>query len=508
MLNALASVGSFTLLSRITGFARDAVMASVLGAGPLADAFLIAFRLPNHFRAIFAEGAFNAAFLPLYAKLKAQEGLEAAKRLADDIFAWQLLIQGLILAGALLSMPSIIALLAPGFADDPAKMALAAELTRITFPYLICIAIVTQMGAMLNADDKFKAAAAAPVLLNIAMIGTLLIAARFPSAAHAAAWGVFAGGVLELILLVAAGLLSGLVLMPRLPSLSVHVRTFAVNFFPAVIGAMGVQLALFVDTILASFLAAGELSSLYYADRINQLPLGVIGIALGTVLLPEMSRRIAQGRTVAAAYSQNRAVELGLFLTLPCMAAFLTVPDAIMRGLFARGAFDAQAAAASADVLQAYALGLPAFVLLRSATPIFHARGDTVTPVVATAIAIAANLALKLWLVLGLSMGATGLALGTAAGAWINLIVLLVAAGLSGHLRIGRHMRILLPRIILANMILGLGLGIALQPLSDFVSSLPSLRAEALLALLVFGAGFVYVALAAGTGLLRLFRIR
>src|SRR6185295_10147787 len=238
--------------------------------------------------------------------------------------------------------------------------------------------------------------AAAPILLNIAMVISLLLAFLFPTAAHAAAWGVFAGGIAELFLLIIAARAVNLPVAPSRPRLTEDVRLFARRFAPAALGAGGVQIALLADTMLGSLLAVGGLTALYYADRVNQLPMGVVGVALSTVLLPEISRALASGDEARAARSFNRATEIGLLLALPCTAAFFVYPDAITTGLFARGAFDLTAAKAAGAVLMAYAAGLPAFVLLRTVTPLFHARGDTRTPVIATVASIAVNLAVKL----------------------------------------------------------------------------------------------------------------
>jgi putative peptidoglycan lipid II flippase len=427
MIGRLVSVGGFTALSRVAGFVRDILMAAILGAGVMSDAFMVAFRFPNNFRAIFAEGAFNAAFLPRYTAAATKNGTtptSAATRFADDVFAWQVLAQLVLLILALAFMREIVAVLAPGFADNPEQMRLAVVLSRITFPYLICITIVTQISAMLNAVGKFRAAAASPILLNIAMIATLLAAGLFPSVAHAAAYGVLAAGILQLLYLVWAGAQNGLHLHLRIPRWRPEVKEFLVALGNATIGAGSVQIGLFIDTLIASFLPSGDLTALYYADRINQLPMGIIGVALGTVLLPEMSARLASRDEKGASIAQNRAVVLGMLLTLPCIAAFFIIPDTLMRALFARGAFNLTAADTSAAALTAYGVGLPAFVLVRCVVPSFYARGDTATPVRATLISVAANIAMKIALVWGMGFGVVGLALGTSFGAWVNLALL------------------------------------------------------------------------------------
>src|SRR5215510_14024883 len=290
MIGRIFTVGGFTLLSRLTGFARDIVLAAVLGAGPIADAFFVALRLPNHFRAIFAEGAFNAAFVPAYARIRQQGGADPARLFADRVFMLLLASQLVLLAVALIFTPAVISLLAPGFAREPGQFALAVELTRITFPYLLLVSLVTLYGGILNALGRFATPAAAPILLNISMIAALALAAFFPTAGHAAAWGVFIAGCLEALMVAAdLGRDEGL---PRFRTLRLDddVRRFFRALGPAVLGSAGTQIALFAATIIASFLAAGAVSALYYADRLNQLPIDVIGIAAGTVLLPEMAR--------------------------------------------------------------------------------------------------------------------------------------------------------------------------------------------------------------------------
>src|SRR6266513_555708 len=338
MLGRIFTVGGYTLLSRLTGFARDIVLAAILGAGPMADAFFVAFRLPNHFRAIFAEGAFNAAFVPAYAHVHGEHGETSARLFAGRIFTLLFFSQLALLIVAWWFMPQAMSILAPGFSDDGEQRHLAIELTRITFPYLLLITLVTLYGGMLNVMQRFASAAAASIFLNLAMMMTLALVALFPSAGHAAAWGVLISGFLQYFLL--AGDLARHGGLPRFAPLKLDddVRAFFRALGPATVGSMGTQVAMFADTIIATFLPAGALSALYYADRLNQLPIGVIGIAVGTVLLPEMTRRIAAGDEPAARAAQNRAIEFTLLLSIPCVVAFLLIPDLIMLALFGRGA--------------------------------------------------------------------------------------------------------------------------------------------------------------------------
>ncbi|HEY6254940.1 MAG TPA: murein biosynthesis integral membrane protein MurJ [Xanthobacteraceae bacterium] len=484
MIGRMFTVGGLTLLSRLTGFARDIILAAVLGAGPVADAFFVALRLPNHFRAIFAEGAFNAAFVPAYARIRATGGVDPAKLFADRIFTLLFASQILLLAVALLFTPTVISLLAPGFAKDPERFALAVELTRITFPYLLLVTLVTLYGGILNALQRFAAAAAAPILLNLSMMATLAYAASFASAGHAAAWGVLIAGSLEVMLVGGDTLRNGVMAVFRRPRWDADVKRFFMALGPATVGSAGLQIALFADTIIASFLSAGALSALYYADRLNQLPIGVIGIAAGTVVLPEMARRIAIGDEAGALHAQHRAIELTLLLSIPCIVAFLLVPDLIIRALFMRGAFTAADAAAAGQTLFAYALGLLPFVLIRSVVASFLARGDTATPVKAALTGVAVNVACKAVFFYTTPLAQVGLALATTIGAWLNLGLVVWFAARAGHFEIGRRLRGSVARLVVAGIALAVALYLVEAPLATLLLSWPKLRDETALAAL------------------------
>ncbi len=483
MIKRILTVGGFTLLSRVTGFVRDIILAAILGAGPVADAFFVALRLPNHFRAIFAEGAFNAAFVPAYVRIREQGGPARAGVFADRIFTLLLATQLVLLAVALIFTPAVIDVLAPGFENDPERYALAVDLTRITFPYLLLITLVTLYAGILNAMQRFATAAAAPILLNLSLIAALLLAAFFPTAGHAAAWGVLISGVLQALLVGGNTWRSGALPGLRRPELDADVRAFFRALGPATVGSAGVQLALFADTIIASFLPVGALSALYYADRLNQLPIGVIGIAVGTVILPEMAQRIAAGDDRGALYAQNRAVEFTLLLAVPALAAFVTIPDLIMRALFMRGAFTAADAVAAGHTLAAYSVGLLPFVLIRSAVATFFARGDTATPVKAALAAAAVNIGFK-FLLMG-PLAQVGLALATSIGAWINLGLVVWFAHRAGHLRIDQRLRQSAARLAIAGAVLAAVLFLAYAPVSAWLAGLDDyLRAIAILAVL------------------------
>ena len=452
MLGRIFTVGGYTLLSRLTGFARDIMLAAILGAGPVADAFFVAFRLPNHFRAIFAEGAFNAAFVPAYAHVHGEKGEASAKVFSDRVFTLLFLSQVILLVVAWIFMPQAMTILAPGFTHDDAQRDLAIELTRITFPYLLLITLVTLYGGMLNVMHRFASAAAASIFLNLAMMATLAVAVSFPTAGHAAAWGVLISGFLQYFLL--AGDLARHGGLPRFAPLRLDedIRAFFRALGPATLGSMGTQVAMFADTIIATFLPAGALSALYYADRLNQLPIGVIGIAIGTVLLPEMSRRITAGDHAGAMEEQRRAFDYTLLFAVPFVAAFLAVPDVITRAMFARGAFTKTDAAAAGATLAAYAIGLIPFVLIRSAVATFYARKDTATPVKASLTGLAVNMGLKL-LLMG-SLAQVGLALATAVGAWINLLLVLGFALRAGYLEFTQALRQSLIKFAITGVVL------------------------------------------------------
>jgi putative peptidoglycan lipid II flippase len=428
----LASVAGFTMLSRATGFFRDVVLGAVLGAGALADAFYIAFRLPNHFRAIFGEGAFNAAYVPSYSKVLEKNGAAQARHFSAQIFTLLLLSQLVLLALALIFTRQLLHLLAPGFADDPEKMAHAVFMTRITFPYLMCVTLVTLLAGTMNANGRFAAAAFAPVLLNVAIVAFLAIAFLFPNAGIAASAGILAAGVLELGLMLIAAKRAGLLAVFARPSWTADIKQFFTAFLPAVIGSAGVQIAIFADTIISSMLPTGGVSSIYYADRLYQLPIGVIGIAAGTVLLPEMSRRFAADDRRGAISAQNRTMALTIALAAPFFVVFMIIPQEIISGVFQRGAFDAKAAFEAAAVLNAYGTGLLAVVLIRSAVVSFQARGDTMTPMKISLFAVACNVVIKLFLYTPL--GAPGLAIATAVGAWVNFGLLVFLAMRKGDM--------------------------------------------------------------------------
>ncbi|MGI6246296.1 MAG: murein biosynthesis integral membrane protein MurJ [Pseudochelatococcus sp.] len=495
MLRHFISVSGFTLLSRVTGLVRDLATAALLGAGLIADAFFVALRLPNHFRAIFGEGAFNAAFVPVFTRLHQMTGADAARRFADNVWTAMVILQTLMLALALAFMPQVVGLLAPGFSADPEKFSLAVTLARITFPYLFFVTLVTLVSGMLNGVGRFAAAAGAPILLNVAIVAALALAFLFPSSGHAAAWGVAVAGVLELALVYSDARRAGIAPRFARPRLDTDMRAFLKALGPAIIGSAGVQIALFADTVIASLLPTGAVSSIYYADRLYQLPIGVIAIAAGTVLLPEMSRLVAADRADAAHGAQNRTLMLSLALGLPCMAAFLVVPDLIIGALFGRGAFTPADAQAAGAVLAAYAIGLPAIVAIPSLVASFRARLDTATPAVVSLIGIAVNLALKIALTGGFlieGFGAPGLALATAAGAWVNGGLLYILAVRKGWSAPDGRLARTLAGVVLASGLLAVTAWGAERLATPWVAALPHFQTIALLGIVALTGAAAY----------------
>lgn len=419
----VASVGGWTMVSRILGFIRDLLMAGFLGASFAADAFFIAFKLPNFFRRLFAEGAFSAGFVPLFARYLAEDekkGATHANRFARDVLGWLSTILFFLVLAVEIAMPWVMQGLTGGYSGNSAKFDLVVSLGRLTFPYLFFISLAAMASGMLNTYGRFAAAAFAPVLLNILMI-TALVAAPMGAETKATwlAGAVALAGAAQLLWLVRDMGHIGVRFNWRLPRLTNDVKAMFALIGPAALGAGITQINLLVDVFLAArFLVEGAVSWLFYADRLSQLTVGVVGVALGTVLLPALSKALAADKTDEAQDITTKALVLGLLLALPATGALMAVPDALVRGLFERAAFGAYDTAMVAGALFAYAAGLPAFVLIKVLTPGFLARRDTKTPVRLALIALAVNLAGNLVLI-G-PMGHIGLAIATSAAAWVN----------------------------------------------------------------------------------------
>jgi len=486
LMRAISTVGAFTLLSRIFGFVRDILIANFLGAGTVADAFFVAFRFPNLFRRLFAEGAFSAAFVPIFSGLLETEGRDAAKRFANQAFTVLAIGLALFVAVIEIIMPWAMYVLAPGFDAVPGKMELATELSRIAFPYLFFISLVSLQSGVLNSLHRFAAAAAAPVLLNITLIAALLgFAGTGETPGHVLAWGVTAAGIVQFVWLVYSCRREGFSVRLVRPRLSEKVRLLGRRILPVVFGASLYQINLLIGTILASLVADGAVSYLYYADRVTQLPLGVVGVAVGTALLPTLSRQLSAGDTAAAMHNQNRGLEFAVLLTLPAAAALIAIPDPIVSVLFERGAFDRAASAATAAALAAYAMGLPAYVLIRVLTPGFFAREDTVTPVRIAAVAMVVNIVLNL--ILMQFWGHIGIALASSLSAWINALALAWVLRGRGHLKADARLNSRLPRIAAASLLMALALVFGAHGLAPMLEGGDVARIAALAGLVVGG---------------------
>jgi putative peptidoglycan lipid II flippase len=495
LLRSIASIGGLTLVSRFLGLARDLLTAALLGAGPVADAFFVAFRLPNHFRALLAEGAFNAAFVPVFSAGLVAGGRTHARHFAAMIASILIAVQLVLLVLFETIMPWFMLIFAPGFTADPGKFDLAVLFSRITFPYLLLISLVSLQGAVLNSLGRFGAAAAAPIFLNLCMIAALVfVTPVVPTAGHALAWGVAAAGIAQFLYLAIEMRRADMHLHLPWPRLTPEVRRFFKSFGPAALGAGLVQINLFFDTLIASLLPTGTVSYLNYADRINQLPLGVIGVAIGTVLLPELSRHLARGAHDAAGESQNRAIEWSLTLTLPAAIVFLVAPLPIVSGLFQWGAFGAGDAAATAGALAAYAAGLPAFVLIKALLPGLYARADTRTPVRIALVAILVNIALKLLLMGPLLQ--IGVALATSCSAWVNAGLLAATLHRRGHWQPDLRLKRRFPRLLLACLGMALVLAGCELLLAAWSHSAFGWQRLAAMALLLAAAGAALVLLA------------
>jgi len=484
---AFGQIGILTAGSRVLGLVRDIVFAIFLGAGPAADAFLVALKLPNMFRRLSAEGALTNAFVPSYAATMEAADEKAARRLAGEV---QTLLVMVLLALVIvfeIMMPVVVSLLAPGFVDTPERFAAAVDLARVTMPYLPMISLVAFWAAIANAHDRFIPGAAMPVLFNICLIaGALLVplATGLTNAERALpiAWALLAAGSVQLVtmylVLRRRGILPDFVMSLRVSS---RARQMWRKFIPAAGGALAMQMNLIVDLVLASMLQVGAISWLYYADRVAQLPLGIVGIALGTALLPRLSKAEAAGHPDAVRSALTEAMELGGFLVVPAVAALLVLALPIVQGLFAHGAFTLADAQMASFALMAYAIGLPGFVLVKILQPAFYAAGQPGLVLRISLVMVAVNIVGSL-LLMG-PFGHTGLAMATAASGLLAAAIMLVI--LARRDRLGTAMLRPLARILLASLIMVLAL-------SGLTMWLPFDNPVLRLALYVGGGSVVY----------------
>ena len=458
---ATGTIGGLTMVSRIAGFAREMLMSRILGAGVYTDAFYVAFRLPNTFRRLFGEGAFSAGFVPLYSQRLQSGGEAEAKLFSEEVLA-------VFLPTLILFTLIFIALMKPfiwaitGWHGE--QLAFGTYLTRITFPYLLLISLVSLFSGILNSIARFTAAAFAPALLNLAMLCALIIFRQGgPVTATAVSAGVTIGGVLQLGLLIAACKRAGIVLRIRRPRLTPGVRQFIRVVVPATLGAGVYQVSVFIDTFFLTRIGTGAVSWFNYADRLNQLPLGVIGAAIGTAILPQVSRHVDIGEVDKAARVQGQAAELAMLLCLPAALALAVSALPLVSAIFEAGRFNARDAHFTALTLSIIALGLPAYVLVKVLTPGFYARRDTATPVKTAIVVLVANVILNFALIP--AFGIAGLAAAVALSSWLNCAILYALLHHRGHFRVegwlaSRLARQLLAAAVMVAVLLGIRAGL------------------------------------------------
>jgi putative peptidoglycan lipid II flippase len=420
------TVGSFTLVSRILGYIRDILIATFLGASQFADAFFVAFRLPNFFRQLSAEGAFNAAFVPLFSHKLTADGKEKALSFARRVLFFMIIALIIVTIVVEIFMEPIITVLAPGFLKYPEKFEITVYFARIVFPYLIFISITALFSGVMNSFGKFAAAAIVPSLLNISMIACLvLLTPYFPSAAHVLVIAVVIGGIIQLLWIVAAACREKIHILPERPSGDPDVILLLKRMVPGIIGGGVTQINLWINTVLATTVS-GAVSYLYYADRLVQFPLAIIGTAMGTALLPTLSKHIKNKDFSTFKETQNRALEVVLLLTIPATFALLSIAPEIIHIMFERGAFGPVETQQTSNALRAYALGLPAFVMVKIFVTTFFSNGDTKTPVKIALCSLIFSVAVSL--ILLPIYKHVGLAIATSLGSWINTLLLIFIA--------------------------------------------------------------------------------
>ena len=514
---SFATVGSLTLVSRIMGFLRDIAFAALLGAGPIAEAFVVAFRFPNLFRRWFGEGAFNAAFVPLFTKRLEADGREPARVFAGEALAGLACILLVVSLLCMIAMPWIMYGLAPGFADTPAKFDLAVDMSRIAFPYLFCMSLVALLSGVLNATGKFVESSAVSVVLNVTLMAAMAIAVWLgygndARTGYVLAWGIFAAGLLQLWLLADGARRNGL--MPKLtrPKLTPGVRQLVALGIPGVIAGGVTQINIVIGSMIAS-LQEGAVSYLFYADRLYELPLALVGIAIGVVLLPDVSRHLRAGDSAAVMDSQNRALELALLLTVPAAVALAVVPAEIVSVLYQRGAFKASDTANVAAALAIFAVGLPSFVMIKVFSPAFFAREDTKTPMRFATVSLILNTAGSIGLFflfrhLGW-MPHTGIAVATAFGGWLNAWLLWRALKQRGHFVTDARLLRSAMMTLVSSAVMGIALWWLARALAPWLAAGTPIGTRAgALAALVIGGGLVYAIAALATGALRVSALR
>jgi putative peptidoglycan lipid II flippase len=509
MMRSSAIFSGLTLVSRFAGFARDIVISAALGAsvGPAADAYNTALNFPNLFRRIFAEGAFAAAFVPAYAKTLETEGEAVADKVATDALAAVAFATLALTIVAQLAMPWLMAVINVGFLDDPARFKLAVVLTQITMPYLPCMAVAALLSGVLNARGRFIVSGAYPVLLNLIMLAAVIPAQGGQiGAAYAASWAVLVAGISQAGLCWWAARRAGADIRIALPRLTPPVKAIIITAIPAAIGNSATQINVFISGNLSSFVAGGR-TWLATADRLYQLPLGLVGVAIGIALLPRLSRAVASQDHGQQQASMDEALTLSMALTLPAAAALMAMPYFLIDALFTRGAFLQVDAVNTAQALFQFGWGVPAFVLIRILAPAFFARRDTRTPMNFALVSVAVNAALAIGL-FNLGWGIAGIAAAVSAAAWTNVILLAVTLWRRGLYRPSAQALSRLARIGLSSAGLALIVGLAASARSQVEAPIADLLArvgsgagakELALVLVTAAGGVAYVVLAFAT---------
>lgn len=448
LIRSITTVGGYTIGSRFFGFIREILTASFLGAGGAADALVVAIKLPSFFRRLFAEGAFNASFVPLFAGILATKGKEEARSFAEQILTFWVGVLFLLVVIIEIFLPSILPVLVPGFKDTPERLYYAVEFSRITFPFIFFISLTALYSGMLNSIDKFAIVGSSPVIGNMGILGVVvLLYDKFNSTGYAFSWGIMVCGILQWLWVWIPSLKAGMGLRFVWPRCDDNVKRFFKILAPAAFGSGIVQINLFIGAFIASWLPTGAISYLNYADRLNQLPLSVIGVAVSTALLPILSRQIRAGSWSQAHQTQSQALEFSMFLTLPAALALIFLAEPFVMMVFERGVFSSQDTAATALTLQALAVGLPGYVLIKVFSSSFFARQDTLTPVLTACAGIIVDIALSLAL-MG-SYHQVGIGLATAAAGWINAFLLGFILWRQGHLLFDGHLKKFTARMML-----------------------------------------------------------
>ena len=506
LFKAMATVAVLTSFSRVAGFVRDLMTAAFIGAGPESDAFFVALKLPNFFRRVTAEGAFSVSFVPLYSEVLEQEGSKEADAFASDAFMIMLYGLTLFTIVALFVMPWILYVIAPGFGAGEYRYELALEYCRITFPYLILMSLSALLGGALNAVGRFAPFALAPTLFNICLIAALLLRGVAKTPGHAMSWGIVISGVLQLIWLIFSARRSKIFIKLKRPVFTTRIKKVFKLMGPGVIGAGVIQINLFADMIIGSLLPTGSISYLYYADRLDQLPLGMVGIAVGTALLPMLSRSLAKGDAAEAKDLFNRALELCLLLAVPAAVALMVVPQDIISGLFERGAFTAHDSFVTGTVLAGYAFGLPSYIAIKVFSSAHWARQDTTTPVRISVIVTLTNIVLSLILIR--FIGVAGIAISMGLTGWMQFAMHMRALKNHPAVRFDEKFLCVWPRIAACAALMGVALLAAEPFVHAMIHSDKSSHKIIGLGLLVGFGGGVYAISVFALGVLKMSEIR